>query len=445
MTRLFFFLVFLSSAPLFGAEPAPARARAVPIILVASYSGVINPPSAEFIQGAIDAAAARKSAAVVLELDTPGGLDLSMRDVIKSILASQVPVIVYVSPAGGRAASAGVFITMAAHVAAMAPGTNIGAAHPVELGAPSSKEKGKTDPVMEAKIENDMGAYLQAIAARRGRNTAWAREVVVKSVSVVSAEAVRLKVVDLEAENLEALLDAVDGRTLSDFPGRPLRTAKAAIERFEMTRRQRLLAAVSDPNIAMVLMTLGVSGLLIELYSPGLILPGLVGAVSLILAFYSFHTLSAVFAGFMLILVGFILFILELKVTSFGLLGLSGTAAVLFGGMMLFRDNIGGLHVSGGILLGTLGTLLAVMAGLLILVKKVLSRRPLTGAAGLEGSLCTAATPLEPRGTVLLVGGELWRAESLEGPQKAGSELFVESVEGLTLRVRVRRWGGKLP
>lgn len=427
MRRAFRLGVFFAAAACHAAQAAP------PAVLVASYSGVINPPSAEYLRAAIQAAEERKFQAVVLALDTPGGLDLSMREIIKAILSSQVPVLVYVSPAGARAASAGVFITMAAHVAAMAPGTNIGAAHPVQLGA-AAKDKGKADPVMEAKIESDIGAYLQAIAQRRGRNAVWAKQAVVKSVSVVSSEAVRLKIVDLEAESLEALLAAVDGRRLSDFPGRPLRTAKAVIEPFEMTGRQKLLAAVSDPNIAMVLMTLGVSGLLIELYSPGLILPGVVGAVSLILAFYAFHTLSAALAGLMLILVGFILFILELKITSFGLLGLSGTAAVLFGGMMLFQGGIGGLRVSLGVLFGALGTILLLMSGLFVLVKSAFSSRR-GAAAGLEGSACTAETALEPRGTVL-VSGELWRAESLDGPHAAGAELIVESAQGLTLKVK---------
>lgn len=379
----------------------------------------------------------RRSDALVIELDTPGGLDLSMRDVVKAILASPVPVIVYVAPSGARAASAGVFITMAAHVAAMAPGTNIGAAHPVQLGGPMLKDKEKADAVMEAKIANDMEAYLQAIAARRGRNAAWARDVVLKSTSVASGEAVRLKVVDLEAESLPKLLDAIDGLTLADFPGRPLRTARAVIMPFEMSRRQKFLTAVCDPNIAMVLMTLGVSGLLIELYSPGLILPGIVGAVSLILAFYSFQTLSASLAGIMLLLVGMILFILELKITSYGLLGLSGTAAVLFGGLMLFRNSAPGLQVERSLLFGTLGTVLLLLTALLLFIKRVLSRRSKAEAGGLKGVTAVAQTALMPRGAVQ-VAGELWRAESLDGPHPAGAELIVEDVAGLTVKVRSR-------
>ncbi len=407
-----------------------------PKVLVATYSGIINPAAAEYLEGAVGAAAKQGSSALVIELDTPGGLDLSMREIVKAILASEVPVIVYVSPAGARAASAGVFITMAAHVAAMTPGTNIGAAHPVAIGTLPGVGGGKEKPdaVMEGKIANDATAYLQAIAARRGRNTSWAAEGVTRSTSIVSSEAVRSRVVDLEAKSLDALLLAVDGRKLPDFQA-PLRTKGAEITRFSMTSRQKFLAAVSDPNIAMILMTLGVSGLLIELYSPGLILPGIVGAVSLILAFYSFQTLSASFAGVLLILVGFLLYVVEIKIASYGLLALSGTAAILLGAMMLFRESGGGLRVSSGVLASTVGTLAVLVAALLAIATRAFSRRSKTGAEGLAGQVAVVLTDLSPRGEVAL-GGELWRAESLEGNIPAGEEVRVEEADGLTLKVR---------
>ncbi len=416
-----------------GEVPLAAKPR----VLAASFSGVISPVAAEFLQAAIHRAEKGGYDALVIELDTPGGLDLAMRDIVKAILSAEVPVIVYVSPAGGRAASAGVFITMAAHIAAMTPGTNIGAAHPVRLGGASGVKGGKNkpDPVMESKMTNDASAYLQSIATRRGRNVDWAREVVVKSTSVASGEAVRLNVVDLEAESLEALLNAIDGRELADFKGKPLRTKGAEVERFEMTRRQELLATVSDPNIAMMLMTIGVSGLLIELYSPGLILPGLVGVVSLILAFYSFQTLSADFAGVIFIMLGFLLYILELKIASFGLLALAGTGALLFGATMLFKDGGWGLQISWSAIAGSLVMMGIIMAALIYVTKQALMRRQTTGAEGMVGALVVTVTALDPKGKVSL-GGELWKAESLEGTLPKGTEAVVDSTQGLTLMVK---------
>jgi membrane-bound serine protease (ClpP class) len=435
-------LILFSSLSLAASKPAPQKAPPAgppPEVLVAAYSGVINPAAAEYLAGAVAAAGERRCGALVIELDTPGGLDLSMRDIVKAILSSEVPVIVYVAPSGARAASAGVFITMAAHVAAMAPGTNIGAAHPVQLGgmpAGGGKDKEpKKDEVMEGKVVNDAAAYLQAIAGRRGRNIEWAFQGVTKSTSIVSSAAVRQRVVDLEAKSLEELLAAVDGRELADFKGRPLRTKGAKIVRFDMTARQKLLAAVADPNIAMILMTLGVSGLLIELYSPGLILPGIVGTVSLIMAFYSFQTLSASFAGVLLILVGLILYVLELKVQSYGLLAVSATAAVLFGTVMLFRHSPGGVSISWSVIASTVGTLAALAAALIAIAARAMGKRSKTGAEGLIGQSGTVETELNPLGKVTM-GGELWKAESLEGTIPAGAAVKVEAAEGLTLKVR---------
>lgn len=420
---------------------AAAADSSRPKVLVATFAGVISPVAAEYMVGAVRKAEEGKYEALVIELDTPGGLDLAMRDVVKAILGAQVPVLVYVAPAGARAASAGVFITMAAHVAAMTPGTNIGAAHPVQIGSvPGRRGRAdkdeKPDPVIEEKMTNDASAYLEAIAARRGRNTQWAEFVVRKSSSVPSAEAVRLKVVDLEAEGLSALLKAVEGRRLADFPKRPLRTAEAVVERFAMTRRQRILAAVTDPNIAMILMTLGVSGLLIELYNPGLIVPGIVGAGSLILAFYSFQTLSANFAGVLLILLGFVLYLLEIKITSFGLLALTGTAAALFGSLMLFESTGGWLAVSWKVIGGMIGVLAALAAALGWISIKILARRSTAGAEGLVGARATVVLPLNPTGTVRL-GDEVWRAESENGETIAsGTAVVVVASAGLTLKVR---------
>jgi membrane-bound serine protease (ClpP class) len=398
-------------------------------VLVATYAGVISPVAAEYLTGAITRANDEHDDALVIELDTPGGLDLSMRDIVKAELASKTPIFVYVAPAGARAASAGVFIAMASDVAAMAPGTNIGAAHPIELGKISNPvekdEKGGQDAVMEAKVTNDATAYLQSIARKRGRSADWASLVVNKSTSVPSGEAVRLGVVNLEAESLNELLAKAEGGRFKD----------ALLTRVEMTRRQKILATVVDPNVAMILMSVGVGGIMIELYSPGLILPGIVGAVSLITAFYSFQTLSANFAGVLLIALGFLLFILEFKVHAFGLLTLSGTASILFGALMLFKNSGGGLEVSLGAIIGTVGVMLAVLFGLFCVVRQALRGKARAGSEALKGVRCEAATALSPRGTVSL-NSELWRAEAVEGEIPKGSAVVVVSCEGLTLKVR---------
>lgn len=438
------------AAILLLAAVVPVRAAVPPPrVLVARWDGPITPVSAEFVDAAIREAAQRRDDALVLELDTPGGLDTAMRESVKAILASPVPVIVHVAPAGARAASAGVFLTMAAHVAAMTPGTNIGAAHPVLLGGSSraSGEDAKPDPTMEIKLANDASAYLAAIAARRGRNADWARFVVHQSSSLPSGEAVRLRIVDFEADGLEELLAKADGRVLTDFGGDTssrdrsvgrkfvLHTKGALIERFEPTRRQRMLKAVADPNVAMILMTLGVSGLLIEMYHPGLVLPGVVGVVALILAFYSLQTLSASFAGVLLIAAGLLFLLLELKVHGYGLLALAGLASVLFGVTMTFENA--GLAVSWRLLAALLGGFVVFFGALFYVVAQALSGGARSGPDAMIGLEVTSATELSPRGKAAY-GGELWRAESLDGTHPAGAALLVAGVRGLTLLVRKR-------
>lgn len=429
-----FLLAFLLAAPASAAKPAPP-----PKALLATFSGVISPVSAEYLEDAVAEAEKRGADSLVILLDTPGGLDPSMRLIIKAILASRVPVIVYVHPSGARAASAGVFITMAAHVAAMAPGTNIGAAHPVMIGGGggmpgSGDKKEKKDETMEAKMASDASAYLKSIAHKRGRNEAWAVQAVSVSTSIQAAEAVAMKVVDLEAASLEGLLKAVDGRRLADFD-KPLRTAGAVLERFDMTRRQRWLATLSDPNVAMILMSLGAAGLFIELYNPGLILPGIVGAVSLILGFYSFQTLSASYAGVLLLLLGMIMLLLEIKVTSYGMLALGGIASFLLGALMLFQNNAaGGLSVSYSILGSTLGGLVALVAVLSWVVMRAYNRPVVTGDEGMAGMEGKAVGRLDPSGKVE-VGGEFWDAESESGPIEAGETVVVKAVKGLHLKV----------
>lgn len=430
-------------ALLLAALAATAAPAAAAKVLVAPYAGIITPVAAEFLTQALDRAATGGFEAVVIELDTPGGLDPSMRTIVQAIMTSKVPVVVYVAPSGARAASAGAFITMAAHVAAMAPGTNIGAAHPIALPGMGGGDRGKKedaphDKVMEGKMANDAAAYLRSIAKERGRNEEWAARAVLESASIPVVEAVEKKVVDLQASSLEELLRALEGRKLAGFP-KPLKLAGAIIERHEMTRRQRWLATLADPNIAMILMSLGAAGLFIELYSPGLILPGVVGAVCLVLAFYSFQTLSASYAGVLLIALGLIFYLLEVKITSFGLLALSGTASLLLGALMLFQDqSIGGIRIAWSVLGTTIGGLLGLTAIASALVVQAHRRRRETGQEAMIGARAEAVTAIAPKGKVRL-GSEIWDAVSAGDAVAEGATVVIESVDGLTLRVRPQR------
>ncbi|OGR67165.1 MAG: hypothetical protein A2081_05045 [Elusimicrobia bacterium GWC2_61_19] len=413
-------------------------------VAVAPYSGVITPAAAEFLSGAIDSVNAPGGAdLLVIALDTPGGLDSSMRVIIKAMLASKKPVAVYVSPQGARAASAGVFISMASPLVGMAPGTNIGAAHPVMLGASpfglgdkDGKGDKKKDP-MEEKVLNDASAYMKSITQKTGRNVEWAIRSVAKSDSISADEAVKTGVADFTAADIKEFLAKADGFSAGAF-GR-LRAANPSVEYFSQTRRQSFLATITDPNIAMILMSLGAAGLFIELYNPGLILPGVVGAVSLVMAFYSFQTLSANFAGVALILLGFVFFIAEIKVISYGLLTLAGAASMLLGGLMLFNTpSIGGLSISMHMLLSTVVGLIAVVAALAFIVMRAQLRRVVTGIESLKDKRGLAKTALSPKGKVL-VEGELWDAESVSGDIPEGAEVTVTEVEGFKIRVRLAK------
>ncbi|MFH2201964.1 MAG: nodulation protein NfeD [Elusimicrobiota bacterium] len=416
---------------------AAQSADVKPRVLLAPYTGIITPVASEFYRGAIRRAEDEKFDAVVLQLDTPGGLDLSMREIIKAIMGARVPVIVYVHPTGSRAASAGVFITMAAHVAAMTPGTNIGAAHPVALptiSLPKDEKKGG-DKVLEGKMVNDAAAYLKSIAQKRERNEDWAYAAVSKSTSIPAGEALSLGVIDIVSPDLPSLLGDIDGKKLADFD-RPLRTAGAVIVREEMTRRQRWLAAIANPNVAMILMSLGAGGLFIELYNPGLILPGIIGAICLLLAFYAFETLSASYAGILLIVSGIVFLLLEIKVTSFGLLALGGVAAMFLGVLMLFQQSMGGLSVSWGVIVSSIGGLAALTFLISYVVYRVYRRRPASGMEGMVGEEGVTLDVLDPVGQVR-VHGEIWEAESLSGELGKGAEIVVE--DGSRLRLKVRK------
>lgn len=404
-------------------------------IVVATFSGVISPVSAEYINQAIDKANSGKFDMLVVRLDTPGGLDLSMRSIIKKILGSSVPIAMYVSPKGARAASAGVFISMASHIAAMSPGTNIGAAHPVMMGKmPSKDDKKENSSDMEEKILNDASAYIKSITQSTGRNVQWAIKAVEKSDSLSAEEAVRDNVVDFMADDLDDLISKINGRKVKDFG--IIKINSPVFEYYEQTDRQKFLATITDPNIAMILMSLGAAGLFIELYNPGLIFPGVIGAVSLVIAFYSFQTLSANFAGIALMLLGFLFFVVEIKVVSYGLLTISGIVSIILGALMLFdQSSLGGMSISMSILSTTILGLVAIVAVLTWLVVKAHMKRIVTGSESLDGKKGLVKTALSPSGKVL-IEGELWDAVSIEGDIPKNAEVVVQSVKGFKIKVK---------
>ena len=412
---------------LFACQALPAYSQS-PLVVVATYEGVINPVAAEYLHDAIKEAEDSQAELLVFQLDTPGGLDTSMRIMVKDITGSQVPVAVYVAPTGARAASAGVFLTLAAHVAAMAPGTNMGAAHPVAMGG------GEMDKVMKEKVENDAAAYIHSLADRRGRNVEWAVDAVRKSVSATAKEALDKKLIDVVPENLTTLLKDIDGReVLMGTQSTTLNTTDATVREFPMTWRLQALKALSDPNIAYVLMTIGTIGIIAELYNPGAILPGVVGGISLILAFYSLQSLPVNYAGVLLLLLGLVMLILEATVTSYGILAIGGVTSLTLGSLMLMREEFPFYQLSWSVIV----PVVVLAAGFTFLIVsfgvKSLRGRTVTGSEGLVGMIGLAKTDLNPAGQIF-VHGELWEAIS-EEPLKAGSQIQVTKINGLTLHV----------
>src|SRR3989449_3880738 len=329
---------------------APTCAWAVRPVSAIDIDGAITPITVRLLAAAIERAQADGSQALVVQLNTPGGLERSMRSMVQSILNSEIPVIVYVAPTGARAASAGVFVTMAAHVAAMAPATNIGAAHPVAVGGQMDKETVK-------KVENDAAAFARTIATERGRNVEWAEKAVRSSVSATEREAVKLKVVDLIADSVPDLLAKVDGREVKTIKGAvTLTTRDAPVKRIEVRFRDRFLALISDPNVAYILMMMGMLGIFFDLSNPGAILPGVIGGISLILAFFAFQSLPINWAGLLLILFGVVLLIVEIKVVSHGILTIGGVISMVLGSIMLYDVPDSTLSISWFVIIPTVGT-----------------------------------------------------------------------------------------
>jgi len=407
-----------------------SAARATDVI-VARMEGIIGPASARYMVRAISEAEARGAVCIVFELDTPGGLDDAMRMIIKKIMSSSVPVVVYVAPSGSRAASAGAFITMAAHVAAMAPGTNIGAAHPVALGTPGQQ----IDKVMGKKMENDAAAYIRSIAEKRGRNADWAEQAVRSSVSISESEALKRHVVDLVEPSVSALLDAIDGRTVAiDDRSVTLATKGARIVIMEMSWTDRLLHAITNPNIAYILLMLGLLGVYFELSTPGAILPGVTGAICLILAFFSFQALSINYAGILLIILAIILFIVDVKASTHGVLTIGGLIAMSIGSIMLFNSPNPAMRASLEVIIPAL-----IVTGAFFVIGVVLSirsqhKRPTTGAVALLDMEGDARTVVNAAGGRVFVDGTHWSAFSDEEISQ-GKKIRVVGVKGMTLKV----------
>ncbi|HKH44178.1 MAG TPA: nodulation protein NfeD [Thermoanaerobaculia bacterium] len=423
-------LALILLAPLLGlAQPAaPARGE----VVLARVHSVIHPVSAELILDAIREADASGAAAVVLELSTPGGLLTSTREITTAMLGARTPVVVWVAPDGAQNASAGFFVLMAADVAAMAPNSNTGAAHPV--GGQGEDIPGK----LGEKMEQDSAAYIRALAARTGRNVQLAQAAVVESRSFTAREALQGKLIELIAPTLPELLRALDGRTVrKGNQVVALRTAGASVREVELPSLRKLLAWVADPNIAYVLLVLGGLGLYFELMNPGAILPGVVGGICLILAFFALSVLPVNVAGLALILLSLLFFIAEIKVVSHGLLAVGGVISLVLGSLMLFKTGDAMLRVSLQIIASLVVFTVAVV-GFLVLMALRARRAPVTtGREGLLTERGTARTPLDPRGKVF-VHGELWDAVAPE-PVAAGETVEIVAVQNLTLEVRPLR------
>jgi membrane-bound serine protease (ClpP class) len=422
---LFFSLLILLS--LF-----PSRAFSADVYEI-TVQGVISPPISAFIEDSLKKAADARAGALLILLDTPGGLDTAMREIVKAMMDAPIPTIVYVYPSGARAASAGTIILIAAQVAAMAPGTNVGAAHPVNVGS------GKMDKEMMAKVVQDAQAYARSLAAKRGRNVEWAAKAVRESVSVTAGEALKAHVIDVMADSVDDLLSKVNGRVVEvGTKTVELQTKGARVVNVEMPFKYRFLSYISDPSIAYLLMMIGFYGILFEIYSPGTIFPGVLGGISLILALYAFQTIPISYAGLSLIILGVIFFVVELKVASHGLLGIAGVISIVIGSVMLVDLPQSWLSISWLSIATVAVASMIFFLGVLSYAVKAQMSKVRTGREGMIGEVGVARSDIAPSGKVFL-HGELWDALA-EDPVEAGERVVVIAVEGMT--VKVRKEGG---
>ena len=416
------FLAAIIPIILMGVTVAAADRAEVYTIRIAD---AISPGTAEFIKSGIKKAEENQAVCIIIELDTPGGLAESMRIIVQSILASRVPVVVFVSPSGARAASAGVMITMAADIAAMAPGTNIGAAHPVGAGGKD------IDGKMSEKVINDMVAQAKSVAEQRGRNAKWVEEAIRESVSVTETEALKENIIDLVAKDIDDLIRQLNGREIKDRGVLKLDDVKKVV--LAETLRTKILKTISNPNIAYILMMIGLAGLYFELSHPGAIFPGVIGGISLILAFFALQTLPVNYAGILLIVLAIIFFIMEMKITSYGLLSVAGIVSLLLGSLMLFEGDTPDMKLSLQVLLPTIILISGFFVAVASLVFRAQMSKPATGSMGLVGEIGIVKKALTPEGKVF-VHGELWNARAKE-PLDEDAKVRVVKVVNLILEV----------
>jgi len=437
-TRIFLSLIVITTALLYGSLTPFEGKTLQPAgeVYVIKIDGSINPSSSEFVHKSIKEASSHNARCLIIELNTPGGLLKSTRYIVSDLLTSDIPVVVYVSPGGSQAASAGVFITLAANIAAMAPGTNIGASHPVTM-------EGNQDSVMMEKATNDAAAFIRSISQKRNRNVEWAEDAVRKSVSITEKEALDLKVIDVIADNINDLLQKIDGKEVETSKGKViLDTKNIKIINYEISWFQKFLGIVSDPNVAYILMMLGIWGIILEFYHPGGILPGVVGVICIILGLYGLHTLPVNYAGLGLIILAIILFIAEIKITSYGMLTVGGVISLFLGSFMLI-DTDSPLELA-EISLSVIITTVAVVSGLFILliwlVVKAHKRKVVTGEEGLIGEICEVIDKIEAGKTgAVKMRGEIWNAVLSSGSEEIipeNSKVKVVEVNNLTLTVQ---------
>jgi membrane-bound serine protease (ClpP class) len=431
MRAILCFLLSCALSVLTGGVGLSAKggdASARPTVVLLSVDGTVNPALADYIVKGIEQAEEKSATCVIIRMDTPGGVVTTTKTIIKAMVNAKVPVVVYVAPSGSSASSAGALITVAADVAAMAPGTNIGAAHPVAGGG---QEIGAA---MSEKIINDLTAYIRGIAVRKGRNAQWIEQAIRESVSITAKEALEIGVIEIVADSLPDLLKKLDGRKIQK-EGRSyvLNTSDAHVERVMPGLRFKILDVVANPNIAYLLMMIGGIGIMMELYNPGMIFPGVVGGICLLLSFFALQVLPVNYVGILLMILAVILFIAEIKVVSYGLLSVGGIVSLTLGSVMLFESGEDAMRVSWSIIVPTVAAVSAFFIFALGLVVRAWMRQPLTGTQGLVGELGVTLTDIDKEGKVA-IHGEYWNARSDQRIPK-GSKVRVASVEGLHIKV----------
>lgn len=406
--------------------------------MIGKIEGIVGPITASYVTRTIQKAEDEKAEVLIFLIDTPGGLDEAMRDIIKEELNASIPIVIYVHPSGARDASAGVFITLAAHIAAMTPGTNIGAAHPVAIGpgGRGGDEEQGIDETMKEKMTQDAAAYIRSIAEKKNRNVNWAEDAVRKSASATAEEALKLGIIDVIAESVDELLEKIDGMEV-ELVGftKKLNTKDAVKKEIPMTWREEFLKIISNPNIAYILFILGFYGLIFEITHPGAIIPGLLGALFLVLAFFAFQTLPINYTGVGLIILGIAMFVMEVLTPTYGPLTLGGIVAMTLGSLMLLNTNVPFLQISKSIIIAAVGTTAAFFLFALGAVIKAMKRKPATGKEGLIGEIGTAEGDINSTEGKVFIHGEYWNAESSE-TIKEGEKVEVLEVERLKLKVK---------